>query len=259
MEGARMFLKSSALAAGLAWLVVFTSEAPANPSGVLCPPAVEKRTPKAQVPQGEDALRGDAHLPDGARGSCPQTLPGLPNFAEVSKGKLYRSAQPTVSGLKLAKARFGIRTVVNFRTIHSDQKEAEALGLQYFRIPFAAWHVTPEDVVRFLRIVNDPVNHPVLVHCQHGADRTGTMVAAYRIFVQGWKAEEAIGELSRFGFHRIYANLKTFLCDEEWRRAAEEAGIARDGLPGQLFPRPGPAYVPDARIGHRPLGAGGEK
>jgi protein tyrosine phosphatase (PTP) superfamily phosphohydrolase (DUF442 family) len=162
--------------------------------------------------------------------SCPQAFPGLGNFAEVDRGRLYRSAQPTREGLQLARSRFGIRTVISFRTFHSDRSEAEALGLQYYRIPFNAWHVTPEDAVRFLKIVTDPGNYPILVHCQHGADRTGTMVAVYRIFIQGWRTEEAIDELPRFGFHTIWANLKSFLRDEDWRRAAEQAGILRDGL-----------------------------
>jgi protein tyrosine/serine phosphatase len=91
--------------------------------------------------------------------------------------------------------------------------------------------VAPEEVVRFLRIVTDPVNHPILVHCQHGADRTGTMVAAYRIFIQGWNPEEAIRELPHFGFHPIWSHLKTFLRDEDWRKAAEQAGIARQAHP----------------------------
>ena len=162
---------------------------------------------------------------------CPQELPGLGNFAEVDRGKLYRSAQPTREGLQLARRRFGIRTVINFRMLHSDRGEAEAAGLQYYRIPFNAWHVTPEEVVRFLRIVTDPVNQPILVHCQHGADRTGTMVAAYRMFIQRWNTEEAIRELPRFGFHPIWSHLKTFLRDEDWRKAAEQAGVARQALP----------------------------
>jgi protein tyrosine phosphatase (PTP) superfamily phosphohydrolase (DUF442 family) len=178
------------------------------------------------APPGADAI---GLGPD--RISCPQELPGLGNFAEVDPGRLYRSAQPTREGLQLARSRFGVRTVISFRSLHSDRGDAEAIGLQYHRIPFSAWHVTPDDAVRFLRLATDARNYPILVHCQHGADRTGTMVAVYRIFVQGWKTEDAIAELPRFGFHTIWANLKTFLRDEEWRRAAEAVRIPRDGLP----------------------------
>lgn len=224
----RRLITYAALAILLSWPGVFASQASADASGVCCPSVAAKHLSGAQGQAAGDASGGDGPTAVASAGSRPQAFPGLSNFAEVSKGRLYRSAQPTIDGLKLAKERFGVRTVVNFRTIHSDRKEAEALGLQYHRIPFAAWHVTPEEAVRFLKIVTDSANHPVLVHCQHGADRTGTMVAVYRIFVQGWATEEAINELPRFGFHPIYGNLKTFLRDDHWRRAAEQAGIPKE-------------------------------
>jgi len=215
----RKRIACAALAVVLGWpgLPVFAPSASA--SGPPC-------LPGAAPARGAAATEGLASVPGGV--SCPLAFPGLSNFAEVSRGRLYRSSQPTPGGLALAKERFGIRTVVNLRVFHSNRKEAEALGLQYHRIPFAAWHVTSDEVVRFLWIVSDPANHPILVHCQHGADRTGAMVAAYRIFAQGWETERAIEELPRFGFHAIYANLKTFLRDGAWRRAAEEAGIPKE-------------------------------
>ena len=224
-------LTYAALAALLGSPGVFASETSAGAPGEPCPPVAAKHLSEVQTVPAGDASGRENPGSVASKVSCPQAFPGLSNFAEVSKGRLYRSAQPTIEGLKLAKERFGVRTVVNLRTIHSDRKEAEALGLQYHRIPFAAWHVTPEEVVRFLKIVSNAANQPVLVHCQHGADRTGAMVAVYRMFAQGWTPDEAIGELPRFGFHSIYANLKTFLRDDQWRRAAEQAGIPRDGLP----------------------------
>jgi protein tyrosine/serine phosphatase len=81
------------------------------------------------------------------------------------------------------------------------------------------------DVVRFLKIVTDPNHTPVFVHCQHGADRTGTMCAVYRIAVQGWSKDEAIAEMTKggFGHHAIYKNLVKFVRDldiDEIKRAA---------------------------------------
>ncbi len=211
----------------LVGFAILSSEAVASP--LECPPVASRggatSGPAYEIPAGTGEAEPGQDLV-----SCPQEFPGLGNFAAVDGGRLYRSAQPTHEGLQQAQRRFGIRTVISFRTFHSDRSDAEALGIQYYRIPFNAWHVTPEDAVRFLKLVTDPRNYPILIHCQHGADRTGTMVAVYRIFVQGWKTEQAIDELPRFGFHTIWANLKTFLRDEEWRRAAEQAGIPRDGL-----------------------------
>ena len=65
----------------------------------------------------------------------------------------------------------------------------------------------------FLEIVTDPEKRPVFVHCMHGADRTGTMVAVYRIVVEGWDKEKAIDEMRNgpFGFHEIWTGLPEFL------------------------------------------------
>ena len=150
--------------------------------------------------------------------------PGVRNFAQVSP-TLYRSAQPTREGFKESRRR-GIRTVINLRNVSSDRDELKGLGLRYVHIHFAPWHPENEDVVKFLKIATDPRYHPVLAHCQHGADRTGTMVAIYRVYAEGWSIEEAVQELPRFGFHTLWKNLKTYLENldvEELRRQVQAA------------------------------------
>lgn len=141
----------------------------------------------------------------------PIDLPGLPNLYKVSDD-LYRSAQPTEEGMQQLE-NIGIKTVINLRLIHSDRDEIEEKELDYERIKVATWNPEIEDIVRFLKVVNDSNNTPVLVHCQHGADRTGTMCAIYRIVVQGWSKEQAIEEmtLGGFGFHKIWDNLADYI------------------------------------------------
>jgi protein tyrosine phosphatase (PTP) superfamily phosphohydrolase (DUF442 family) len=136
-------------------------------------------------------------------------VPGASNLAQISPG-LFRSAQPTREGFERL-AKMGVRTVVNLRAFHSDRELLTGLGMGYVHIPFEPWSPKQEHVVRFLQVVGDPRNRPVLVHCQHGADRTGTMVALYRVHEQGWRMNEAMQELPRFGFHSIWGNLRTFL------------------------------------------------
>jgi len=80
-----------------------------------------------------------------------------------------------------------------------------------------------------LKIVSDPKNQPVLVHCQHGADRTGTMVAIYRVYAEGWSMTEAMQELPRFGFHSIWRNLRFYL--EHLDLAALRAKVAAARAP----------------------------
>jgi len=119
--------------------------------------------------------------------------------------------------------------VVNLRSLHSDRDEIARAGLSpdafwTVHIPMKAWHAEDEDIVRFLRVVTDPANAPVFVHCQHGSDRTGVAVAAYRIVVQGWTKEEAIAEMTKggTGFHAIWGNLVTYVRNLDVRRIRDQ-------------------------------------
>jgi len=123
--------------------------------------------------------------------------------------------------------RKGITTIVNLRSFHSDRDEIGATELGYDHIYMKAWHPEREDVVRFLRIVTDPKRTPVLVHCQHGADRTGSMCALYRIAVQGWTKAEAIREMTEggFGFHEVWQNFPRWITELDIQSIRKDAGI----------------------------------
>jgi protein tyrosine phosphatase (PTP) superfamily phosphohydrolase (DUF442 family) len=191
----------------LAAIAACTADKPSAPVGPAAVRSAEPGDDKAAPPAPDVAI---APREVGRALASPRNdVPGAPNLAQVSP-VLWRSAQPTAEGFKNLQA-MGIRTVVNLRNFTSDRDELKGLGLRYHHIHFATWHAEDEDVVAFLKIVSDPANHPVLVHCQHGADRTGTMVAAYRVVMEGWTMEEAMQELPRFGFHSIWTNLKTYL------------------------------------------------
>jgi len=95
--------------------------------------------------------------------------------------------------------KLGIRTIINLRSFHSDRDEIGETGLAYEHIYMKAWHPEDKEAVRFLQIVTDSKRTPVLVLCQHGADRIEAMIAIYRIAVQGWSKEEAIREMTEGG------------------------------------------------------------
>lgn len=57
----------------------------------------------------------------------------------------------------------------------------------------------------------DPANQPVFVHCRHGQDRTGIVVAAYRMKVDKWSLPDAETEMQAFGFNDIWVNFKKFI------------------------------------------------
>ena len=130
---------------------------------------------------------------------------GLPNLHQVSP-TLYRSAQPLEDCAK-AIQELGIKTVVNLRLSETDAMMPKDVTVHYVKL--TALSVSDADIIRALSILVKQGNTPCLVHCQHGADRTGVVCAAYRVCVQGWSKEAAIDEMKDggFGFHRILANL----------------------------------------------------
>jgi len=155
----------------------------------------------------------------------PLEVEGVPNLHRVATG-LYRSAQPTREGMKRLEA-MGIKMVIDLRAFHSDRELLAGTSLKYESISVKSWHIEKEDAVRFLKLVTDPANQPVLVHCQHGADRTGTMCSLYRMVVDGWSKEDAIKEQTEggYGFHEIWDNMKQWLGTvnvEELRLAVEK-------------------------------------
>ncbi len=112
----------------------------------------------------------------------------------------------------------GVKTIINLRNLHDDYDEIEEAGLKkddfkHEPIPLNAWKASDDHVIRFLKIVNDPNNRPVFFHCQHGADRTGTMAAVYRMVVEGWSKEDALKEMTEggYGFHSVWQNLIDYM------------------------------------------------
>jgi protein tyrosine phosphatase (PTP) superfamily phosphohydrolase (DUF442 family) len=159
----------------------------------------------------------------------PVRLEGVPNLYRIS-GELYRGDQPSPQGMQNLKD-LGLKTIINLRSFHSDRGKIGDTGMAYEHIYMKAWHPEEKEAVRFLKIVTDPRRVPVLVHCQHGADRTGTMIAVYRIAVQGWSKAEAIREMTQggFGFHPTWSNLPKWIQKLDIDRLKRQAGI--QGLP----------------------------
>jgi protein tyrosine/serine phosphatase len=157
--------------------------------------------------------------------AAPIDKPGLPNLHEVAPN-VYRGAQPLPEGFGTLK-RLGVKTVINFRNFHSDNDDMKEGGVegafQYIEIPMNTWDMTDARAATFLRIVEDEKNLPVFYHCQHGADRTGTMTAVYRIAHQGWTVDEALNEMQNggFGYHEIWTNLISYLKSFDVQRVRE--------------------------------------
>jgi tyrosine-protein phosphatase SIW14 len=153
--------------------------------------------------------------------------PGLPNLHKINDG-LYRGAQPTPEGIKELE-RMGVKTIVNLRSEHSDKESLGGANVTLVEIPMSPWDMRQEDLVRFLQIVTDKTRQPVFVHCLHGADRTGTMCAAYRVVVDGWTKQQAIDEMTKggFGFHAIWGNLPKFIENLDVEKIKAKAGLKK--------------------------------
>jgi uncharacterized protein (TIGR01244 family) len=142
--------------------------------------------------------------------------PELPNFHQVNAG-LYRGAQPKQGGLQELH-RLGIKTVVNLRDDdareQNEEREAKAAGLKYFNLPLSN-RSAPSDaqIEQALALINAPENQPVFVHCKRGADRTGTIIAVYRISHDGWTSERARAEAKQYGMGFWQVGMKDFISD----------------------------------------------
>ncbi len=147
----------------------------------------------------------------------------LPNFHKVND-MVYRGAQPKSGGLELLK-QLGIKTVVSLRDDDARAKQEEAgarmAGLQYFNLPFERWG-RPQDkeMEQVLSIINNPANQPVFVHCKHGADRTGVVIAVYRITHDGWTSQQAKAEAKRYGLKPWQVGMKDYIHDFHKRQTA---------------------------------------
>jgi len=121
----------------------------------------------------------------------------LDNFYRVSDD-LYRSEQPGAADIPDLKA-LGIRTVFSLRHYHSDTPAFEQAGIAALHFKMDAGSVTIPELIAVLRQI-DAARKPLLVHCWHGSDRTGFVVAGYRIVFMNWSPAEAVEELRLGGF-----------------------------------------------------------
>jgi protein tyrosine phosphatase (PTP) superfamily phosphohydrolase (DUF442 family) len=143
--------------------------------------------------------------------------PGVENFGQVSS-VLYRGAQPSEEGFKTLH-NLGVAIVVNFRdesgeTSH-EKREVEALGMKYVGIPWnAIGDPTDAEVVKFLDLVRANPQAKIFVHCRRGADRTGTMVAAYRVAIEHKAPNDAVSEMYQYHYaHFLLPHLQRYIAN----------------------------------------------
>lgn len=156
-------------------------------------------------------IAADSSFPKDARFS--ERIFGLKGLTNIGRAttQMYRGAQPALDGYTTLKL-MGIKTVVNLRTSLSEKHAVEAAGMKSVEIPLGViGDINPETVNKIIDIMKNPDNQPVYIHCRQGQDRTGIIVAAYRMKVDGWSFKDAEAEMQSFGFNDIWVELKEFI------------------------------------------------
>jgi protein tyrosine phosphatase (PTP) superfamily phosphohydrolase (DUF442 family) len=133
---------------------------------------------------------------------------GIKNFHQVD-GHVYRGAQPTTEGFSYL-AGIGIKTIVDLRENGSrssrEAKLVTSLGMRYVNVPMSGLAPpTKPQITRILALLEDSKSGAVFVHCRFGEDRTGSVIAAYRIDHDHWDNAQALKEARDcgMGFYEI--------------------------------------------------------
>ena len=152
----------------------------------------------ATNPPATVAPHASSHIP-----ARKVTVVGVSNFGEVTP-RLFRGGQPKLAGYEHLH-QMGIDLVVDLRLsgTNNEKKDVEKAGMKFVSL---RWHcMFPHDGVfaKFLEVLRDNREKKIFVHCRYGDDRTGMMIAAYRMADEGWTPDEARKEMEKFGFHRF--------------------------------------------------------
>jgi tyrosine-protein phosphatase SIW14 len=128
----------------------------------------------------------------------------IPNFIRINDW-LYRGGQPDMSGFEQLQE-MGVKTIISLRwsseILAKERVLAGEMGFNYFAIPLS-YTIYPNraQIQKFFAILDNPELHPIFLHCKYGSDRTGMMVAFYRMAREGWDAKRAYEEMRSSGFH----------------------------------------------------------
>lgn len=140
---------------------------------------------------------------------------GIRNFGQVNQS-LYRGAQPNEAGI-LSLKRLGVKTIVNLRmtddTGRQEASLAQANGIVYTNVPIKSTGRPKEDQIATALVIIQNSPGPVFVHCQYGCDRTGTIIACYRIQHDGWSNKAALVEARHYGLSWFERGMRSYVLD----------------------------------------------
>lgn len=142
-------------------------------------------------------------------------IPGVSNFHQVDE-RVYRGAQPTGRGFE-SLARLGVKTVIDLRpdgehSLAEEKRLVESQGMRYISLPLRKMSApTGGQIAALLAVLMNGSAAPVFIHCQRGADRTGAIVACYRIAHDHWDNSRALHEARDYGMRWYQLALKSYV------------------------------------------------
>jgi len=174
----------------------------------------------------------------GSLALAQQQPAGVPNFHQVSDN-VYRGAQPSKQGFQ-SLAHLGVKTIIDLRgeggRSAEEQKAVEAAGMHYIAFPLSGYSApSDQQVSKLLAMLNDGNAGPVFVHCRRGADRTGTIIACYRISHDHWEATKALQEAVSNGMSSLEIAMKHYVTHFTGLPAAPAAATA--SVPAVVVPQ----------------------
>ena len=154
------------------------------------------------------------------------------NFYQVDN-KLYRSEQPIGADVSTIHAH-AIKTIINLRQGQDDNPALFGDTITLIKEPLITWRVKLSDIARILyTIEKHQKTGAVLIHCRHGADRTGIVIAMYRVIYQGMSINEARTEMKYgdYGYHLIWKNLDNLLSETNINQVKHELNRLKSNNP----------------------------
>lgn len=138
----------------------------------------------------------------------------IPHVKQVNE-HLYRGGQPNNKELKALQT-VGVKAIIDLRGAGErsmrEEKAVEALGMKYYSVPLRPMAApTDKQVALLLSLIADSNNWPVFIHCERGKDRTGTVIACYRIAHDGWPNERALTEAVDDGLNIFERSMKNYI------------------------------------------------
>jgi protein tyrosine phosphatase (PTP) superfamily phosphohydrolase (DUF442 family) len=200
----------------------------------------------SSVRPGSSARAAADPLPNGCLevsvpAASAQSAPhGIANFGQVTP-LLFRGGQPTTDGYRELK-QMGVDIVVSFRHEKGEnsleRRAVETLGMRFVSFPWHAWDSPADaDVERFFALLAANPRSRVFIHCQQGRDRTGAMVALYRVGVNHWCPASAVAEMKAYHYrHFWFPQLETYVENFPQRLASDRGLAGAISLPSATAP-----------------------